>query len=373
MTARVWRDRMSCHERAKPVILAASTVSACDTPFACRFLAGQATSGVMVLSSPSHERLRYLQSDCAGSSSALVETLFRRPIAGPLRIPPATGLSRRFAHLLSRTALLSLHRSLRLCRSPRAVGTLRLGCGRNMGIFSFAAAARAGLSGRVLCLEPDLWSVRLLSRSCDYNRGRAAPCTCCLLLSATAWRWSGSMCRSAVAPLPIFIEQAVRAPTSRVGCANRSGPDRHARLLAQHFAAPQVIKIDVTARNAACSKAARTPPEPPAGRPHEVHERNADAVSGYLHELGYTLLISLVARAARRRSLAPPTTRSRFLPKMRITIAMGFFLPMPRLRVAPWRRLGSGSVRNSCGRTFRGSRVTTLAGISARKLVKAWR
>jgi hypothetical protein len=50
---------MSCHERAKPVILAASTVSGLRTRrLRCRFLAGQATSGVMVLSSPSHERLR---------------------------------------------------------------------------------------------------------------------------------------------------------------------------------------------------------------------------------------------------------------------------------------------------------------------------
>ncbi|MEN9840629.1 MAG: hypothetical protein RL376_429, partial [Verrucomicrobiota bacterium] len=33
--------------------------------------------------------------------------------------------------------------------------------GGNMGLFSFAAAAKATISGRVLCVEPDLWSVRL--------------------------------------------------------------------------------------------------------------------------------------------------------------------------------------------------------------------
>jgi len=60
--------------------------------------------------------------------------------------------------------------------------------------------------------------------------------------------------------------------------------------LAQHFAAPQVIKIDVDGAERGVLEGGRALLQ--NHRPvvlTEVHERNADAVSGYLHELGYTL------------------------------------------------------------------------------------
>jgi len=47
--------------------------------------------------------------------------------------------------------------------------------GANVGLFSFAAAARAGPSGQVLAIEADLWLVSLLRRSAAVQPSCSAP------------------------------------------------------------------------------------------------------------------------------------------------------------------------------------------------------
>jgi FkbM family methyltransferase len=43
--------------------------------------------------------------------------------------------------------------------------------GANVGLFTFAAANRAGKGGCVIAIEPDLWLASLLRRSCEYREG----------------------------------------------------------------------------------------------------------------------------------------------------------------------------------------------------------
>jgi FkbM family methyltransferase len=163
--------------------------------------------------------------------------------------------------------------------------------GGNMGVFSFAAAARAGLSGRVLCLEPDPWSLRLLRRSCDYNRGHAAPVHVLPLAvnDRLALEWLDIPERSRATT---YLHRAGGAGADMTGGVREQClvPTVTLDWLSQHYAAPQVLKIDVDGAERSVLEGGRT-----LIQNHqpvilaEVYERNADAVSLCLHELGYTL------------------------------------------------------------------------------------
>lgn len=163
--------------------------------------------------------------------------------------------------------------------------------GGNMGVFSFAAAARAGTSGRVLCLEPDLWSVRLLRESCRYNRNLAAPVD---VLSAAVSDEPGLLWLN----IPERGRAATHLAIAGGAGEDMTGPVRESHLtpavsldwLARHYALPQVIKIDVDGAERRVLEGGREL----LTRHHpiiltEVYERNADAVSQFLHDLGYTL------------------------------------------------------------------------------------
>lgn len=163
--------------------------------------------------------------------------------------------------------------------------------GGNMGVFSFAAAARAGTSGKVLCLEPDLWSARLLRRSCAYNRNLAATVDVLPVAASDeltlAW---------------LNIPERGRAAT-HLAVAGGAGEDMTGQVrerhliptvsldwLARHYAPPHAVKIDVDGAELRVLEGAQEllAQHRPAILT-EVYERNADAVSGYLHGLGYTL------------------------------------------------------------------------------------
>lgn len=49
--------------------------------------------------------------------------------------------------------------------------------GANIGLFAFAATARAGRGGAVVAFEPDTWLVQLLRRSARLQNGAGAPVT----------------------------------------------------------------------------------------------------------------------------------------------------------------------------------------------------
>ena len=165
-----------------------------------------------------------------------------------------------------------------------------IGC--NMGVFAFAAAARAQSAGRVLCLEPDLWSVNLLQRSCRYNLGRAAfvDVLPVAVSDELGLEW-------------LNIPERCRAATHLASSGGGAGVEITGTVREQHlvptvtldwlahrYPIPQVIKIDVDGSECRVLEGGRT-----LLRQHrpvlltEVYERNADAVSALLHELGYAL------------------------------------------------------------------------------------
>jgi len=190
--------------------------------------------------------------------------------------------------------------------------------GGNMGVFTFAAAACAGRSGRVLCLEPDLWSLHLLQRSCRFNHGRVA--TVHLLPLAVSDRLNLEW---------LDIPKRSRAATSlhRAGGAGSSitGGIREQYLvptvtldwLGEHYPAPHVIKIDVDGGERAVLEGGQG-----LLRTHrpailiEVYERNADFVSAYLHEHEYTLY-DFTAGAGGRREIARAVYNTLALPGTR--------------------------------------------------------
>jgi FkbM family methyltransferase len=174
--------------------------------------------------------------------------------------------------------------------------------GSNMGVFAFAAAARAGTGGRVLCVEPDLWSVRLLRRSCAFNRGRAAPVD--VLPAAVSGRcgleWLNIPERSRAVT---HLESAGGAGAELVGGIR----ERHLTpavtldFLADNLPAPRVLKIDVDgAELGVLAGGGRLFREHRPILLVEVYERNADAVSALLLGHGYSLFDYSGGEAGRR-------------------------------------------------------------------------
>jgi FkbM family methyltransferase len=114
--------------------------------------------------------------------------------------------------------------------------------GANLGLFSFASAAAAGPTGRVLAIEPDAWLVALLRRSAAGNRGL-----------------------SPVDVVPVAIGDRVGVGRFHIARRNRStshldgfgtieaGGVRRTELvpmvtldwLLDHFPRPDVLKIDI--------------------------------------------------------------------------------------------------------------------------------
>jgi FkbM family methyltransferase len=163
--------------------------------------------------------------------------------------------------------------------------------GANLGVFALAAAYRSGPGGAVVCLEPDSWSFALLQRSIGRNRGRTAPVT--VLPAAAAGRLGVAQLR---------VPERSHA-ASHLAEAGGAGEDivggireQHAVLtitldwLAGHFPPPRVLKIDVDGAEELVLQGAKE-----LLRRHqpriliEVFERQADAVSAELRDLGYLL------------------------------------------------------------------------------------
>jgi FkbM family methyltransferase len=163
--------------------------------------------------------------------------------------------------------------------------------GANMGVLTFAAAARAGTNGRVLAVEPDSWSINHLRHSVRVNR--RAEINVDVLQAAVSDRLS-------IEALNIPQRNRAASHLENAGGAGEQlvGGIRERHLvvtvtldwIAQFYPAPSILKIDVDGgemrvllggRNllVRCKPIILT----------EVYERNADAVTDFLHELGYTL------------------------------------------------------------------------------------
>jgi FkbM family methyltransferase len=116
--------------------------------------------------------------------------------------------------------------------------------GSNMGLFAFTAAARAGATGRVLAIEPDVDNARLLLRSCGAAPATAAPVH--VLVCAVA--------DQPLAFLDFEISSRARAANSLRGAGqSQKGAVRETRRvlaisldeLLRHEPPPAVVKIDV--------------------------------------------------------------------------------------------------------------------------------
>jgi FkbM family methyltransferase len=158
--------------------------------------------------------------------------------------------------------------------------------GANLGLFSFAAAAAAGPSGRVLAVEPDTTLAGLLRRSAATNHGYAP-----------------------VEVLPAAASDEVSVARFHIARRNRStsyldgygttmtGGVRFTELvptvtldwLAAHFPAPDVVKIDVEGAELTVLAGGAQLLERFPMLICEVGARNAAAVSGLLAARGYTL------------------------------------------------------------------------------------
>ena len=164
--------------------------------------------------------------------------------------------------------------------------------GANVGLFAFSAAARAGPSGMVVAIEPDVWLAHLMDRSSrEINRGKilAAPVRV--------------LCASISAELRVSeleIAERARAANHLAGISGstQTGGFRHRQptlsvpldSLLDFFPAPTVLKIDVEAHEVQVLRGAVRLID--SARPViwcEVDPKNAEEVSNLLHEKNYQL------------------------------------------------------------------------------------
>jgi FkbM family methyltransferase len=160
--------------------------------------------------------------------------------------------------------------------------------GANVGLFSFAAAARAGSSGRVVAVEADIWLANLLRRSARCAKNRAPVDVLPVAVS------------DSIDVARFQIAERSRAANFLAGAhgSSQAGGIRETQQvmsvtldwLLERFPAPNVIKIDVEgAELQVLSQAQRLLGQVRPVILCEVRERHAQAISELLHAHGYSL------------------------------------------------------------------------------------
>jgi len=164
--------------------------------------------------------------------------------------------------------------------------------GANLGLFAFSAAARAGRTGFVLAVEPDIWLAHLMSRSSRLIARRHLPVAPVKILCASVSRES----RAA----ELEIAERARASNHLYGVSGSTQAGGHRNLqptvsialdsLATSFPVPHVLKIDVESHEFEVLSGALRLLE--RARPIiwcEVDPSNAEAVSELLRSYDYRL------------------------------------------------------------------------------------
>lgn len=171
--------------------------------------------------------------------------------------------------------------------------------GASVGLFTFAAAARAGPTGKLYAVEPDTWLVDLLRRSARLEQAKRAPVN--VLPVAIS---------DAVGVARFHIANRARAANHLESCGStQTGGVRETQWvitvtldwMLEQFPAPNILKIDV---EGAEDRVLRGASKLLSGvRPRilcEVYQENANEVSRILHSFGYTLFDASVDRSRRQ-------------------------------------------------------------------------
>jgi FkbM family methyltransferase len=177
---------------------------------------------------------------------------------------------------------------LKMAAELVAPGDVVWDVGANVGLFTFAAAARAGRTGKVYAIEPDTWLVSLLRRSAGLEEAKRAPVN--VLPVAVS---------DTVGVSRFYIAKRARAANHLESCGStQTGGAREAQWVVtvtldwilEQFPPPNLVKIDVEGGEdralAGASKLLSS------SRPRilcEVYRENASRVSKTLHSFGYAL------------------------------------------------------------------------------------
>ena len=204
----------------------------------------------------------------------------------PLYVTPEAGLR----HWLSLSRV-DPH-LLRMARELVEPGAVVWDVGANVGLFAFAAAARAGTGGLVLAIEPDIWLADLVSRSSRLIAQQKLEAAPLKVLCASVSREAG------LAELDIAERARASNHLRGISGSTQTGGLRHVQptvsvsldSLLEAFPAPHILKVDVESHEAEVLRGATRLLE--SARPviwGEVDPANAGAVSDLLRQNRYQM------------------------------------------------------------------------------------
>jgi FkbM family methyltransferase len=131
--------------------------------------------------------------------------------------------------------------------------------GANVGLFAFCAASRAGHSGSVLAIEPDLWLAQLISLSSRHLEKTELPCAKVKTLCASVSD-SNSVCELEIATRARSANHLLQAGGSSQAEGTRYrqlSPSLTLDFLLESFPPPSVLKIDVETHEASVLRGAK--------------------------------------------------------------------------------------------------------------------
>jgi FkbM family methyltransferase len=221
--------------------------------------------------------------------AALRDVQFRRRLprefgAASMVVSPSCGL--RYCRLDFRKVDPTL---FRLAKEYVKPGDVVWDVGANVGLFTFASAAMAGIAGHVVAFEPDTALVAMLRKSCRGQTAQLPPITVMPVA-----------CGKAVEPREFHLANRSRSTNHLHGYgSNQTGGTRETQTVMTitldwaipFFRPPNILKIDVEgAETEVLSGATRLLQEVRPIIICEVGERSSAAVGSLLHDHGYRLL-----------------------------------------------------------------------------------
>jgi len=218
----------------------------------------------------------------------------------PIHVTPSAGLRCLFRSMDSVDSVL-----LELVREFVTPGAVVWDIGANVGLFSFAAASRAGPAGLVVALEPDAWLVQLLRRSAVDQPSGSAPVQ--VVPAAVASELS-------IRTLCLANRSRAANYLAEFGTTQTGGSREEHSVIAvtldwllESLPAPSVVKIDVEGAELEVLAGAQRLFE--TIRPFvlcEVIPSTAPAVTEFLESHGYQIFDGEIPRSRRQPVLVAP-------------------------------------------------------------------